>query len=68
MKEEKMKDWVLELDKFSDVYGKGVLTDAGKISRDEAHKKAEDEYRKYQVNTLTPVEESYLEKGLARYI
>ena len=57
----RMKDWVAELDRFTEMYGKGVLPDAGKISHDEAMQKAEKEYRKYQVKTLTPVEKAYLE-------
>ena len=57
----KMKDWVKELDKFSQSYGKGVLQYAGKISRNRAIEKAEQEYRKFQVKTLSPVEKSYLE-------
>ena len=56
-----MKDWVIELDKFSGNYGKGVLSNAGKISHDKATEKAEKEYRKYQVKTLSPVEEAYLD-------
>ena len=56
----KMKDWINELDKFTEIYGKGVLKDAGKISHKNAIKKAEDEYRKYQTKTLSPVEEAYL--------
>jgi hypothetical protein len=56
----KMKDWVGELDKFSEIYGKGKLTHAGKISHDKAIEKAEKEYRKYQVKTLSPVEKDYL--------
>ena len=57
----KMKDWVAELDKFSEIYGKGKLTHAGKISHEKAVGKAEIEYRKYQVKTLSPVEKDYLE-------
>ena len=56
-----MQDWVAELDKFTGIYGKGILKDAGKISHDKAVEKAEKEYRKYQVKTLSPVEESYLD-------
>lgn len=56
-----MQDWVAELDKFTGIYSKGVLKDAGKISHDKAIEKAEKEYRKYQVKTLSPVEESYLD-------
>lgn len=56
-----MKDWIAELDRFTEMYGKGVLPDAGKISHDEAMQKAEKEYRKYQVKTLSPVEKAYLD-------
>jgi hypothetical protein len=40
----------------TDIYGKGVLRDAGKISHNEAMDKAEKEYRKYQLKILSPVE------------
>lgn len=56
-----MKDWIAELDKFSEIYGKGKLLDAGKISHDKALKKAETEYKKYQIKTLSPVEKDYLD-------
>ncbi|GHV06966.1 toxin Fic [Campylobacterota bacterium] len=56
-----MKDWVGELDKFAQMYGKGVLQGAGTISHDEAIDKAKTEYKKYQVKTLSPVEQTYLE-------
>lgn len=56
-----MKDWVAELDKFTSMYGKGTLKDIGKISHKQAIEKAEQEYKKYQVKTLTPVEKSYLD-------
>ena len=57
----KMQDWLAELDKFSQIYGKGVLADAGKVSHKQATEKVENEYRKYQLKTLSPVEEAYLE-------
>jgi len=57
----KMSDWILELDKFVGIYGKGVLENAGKISNKQAIEKAEKEYRKYQVKTLSSVEKEYLE-------
>lgn len=57
----RMKDWVQELDKFSAIYGKGTLSDAGSISHQQAETKAIKEYRKYQARTLSPVEEAYLE-------
>ncbi|MCF8305905.1 MAG: virulence RhuM family protein [Ignavibacteriales bacterium] len=57
----KMKDWLDELDKFTSIYGKGTLHSTGKISHEKAIKKAEAEYLKYQVKTLSPVEEAYLD-------
>lgn len=56
-----MQDWIEELDKFAGIYGKGVLPDKGKISRIQADKKAELEFRAYEAKTLTPVEKEYLE-------
>ena len=56
-----MKDWILELDKFAGMYGKGVLKDAGKMSHGKAVEKAHTEYIKYQAKTLSPVEEAYLD-------
>ncbi|MFH1291708.1 MAG: virulence RhuM family protein, partial [bacterium] len=57
----KMRDWVLELDKFSEIYGKGKLANAGKVSHEKAMEKTEKEYHKYQVKTLSPVERDYLQ-------
>jgi hypothetical protein len=55
-----MADWVAELDKFADNFGKGVLKDAGSVSHKQAVRKAAEEYRKYQAKTLSPVEKAYL--------
>jgi len=60
-----MKDWVLELDQFTKIYGKGTLENAGKISHSEAMDKAEEEYKKYQAKTLSPVEKDYLDAIMA---
>lgn len=57
----KMRDWITELDIFTTNYGKGTLQNAGKITHEQAMEKAEKEYKKYQVNTLSPVEKEYLE-------
>ena len=57
----KMQDWIEELDRFTKIYGKGTLQNAGKISYKQAITKAEKEYKKYQVKTLSPVEKDYLE-------
>ncbi len=56
-----MADWVSELDKFTENYGKGLLKDSGNVSHEQALEKAKTEYKKYQVKTLSPVEEAYLE-------
>ncbi|MDG2957974.1 virulence RhuM family protein [Exercitatus varius] len=56
-----MQDWVYELDKFTGIYGKGVLQNAGSISRKQANEKAIKEYRAYEARTLSPVEQAYLE-------
>ncbi|MBZ0198459.1 MAG: virulence RhuM family protein [Ignavibacteriaceae bacterium] len=57
----KMGDWIGELEKFTSMYGKGTLQHAGKITHNQAIDKAENEYSKYQVKTLSPVEKAYLE-------
>lgn len=66
----RMADWVAELDKFAENYGKGVLKDAGSVSHKQAMEKANSEYKKYQVKTLSPVEKVYLEtiKGLQKQV
>jgi hypothetical protein len=56
-----MQNWIEELDKFATFYGKGVLQNKGTISRKQADKKAELEFRTYEVKTLTPVEKEYIE-------
>lgn len=56
-----MSDYVQQLDKVLSSTGEQVLQGAGKISHKQAMEKAEAEYRKYQVQTLTPVEEAYLD-------
>lgn len=53
-----MQDWVYELDKFTGIYGKGVLQNAGSK---QANEKAIKEYRAYEARTLSPVEQAYLE-------
>jgi len=60
-KEMRMQDWIKELDVFTTSYGKGTLQNAGKISHQQAMEKAETEYKKYQVQALSPVEKEYLE-------
>ena len=57
----RMKDWVDELDKFTQAYWKWVLLNPWKISHEKAIEKAEKEYREYQAKTLSPVEVEYLD-------
>lgn len=56
-----MQDWIDELDKFATIYGKGVLKNAGTISRKQADEKAAKEFRVYEAKTLSPIEVEYLE-------
>ncbi len=56
-----MDDYVRQLDNILSSTGEQLLVDAGKVSHEEAMKKAEAEYRKWQVNTISPVEQAYLD-------
>jgi hypothetical protein len=60
-KETRMQDYINQLDKLIVSMDRAVLQDAGKVSHIEAEAKAHAEYRKYQIKTLSPVEESYFE-------
>lgn len=55
-----MSDYVEHLDRVLSSTGEAVLTGAGTVSHAQAIEKAKSEYRKYQVKTLSPVEEDYL--------
>ena len=48
------------LDMIISSTGEKLLTGAGKISHDKALEKAKAEYKKYQVKTISPVEQEYL--------
>jgi hypothetical protein len=56
-----MKDYIRQLDKILDSTDENVLQNAGLISHEQAVEKALSEYRKYQVKTLSPVEQAYFE-------
>lgn len=56
-----MSDYVDHLDNLLKATGEDLLTDAGKVSHAQALAKAKSEYQKYQVQNLSPVEESYLQ-------
>ena len=55
-----MKDYIRMLDNLLKTGDRKVLSGAGTMSNDRAVEKAVSEYRRYQVNTLSPVEEAYL--------
>lgn len=63
-----MEDYVHQLDNNINSIGEEVLTDGGTVSHEEAMEKAVAEYRKYQVKTLSSVEQAYLEsiKGIEK--
>lgn len=63
-----MKDYIAQLDAVLSSGGRELLKDAGTVSHHQAMEKAKTEYRKYQKQTLSPVEVAYLEsiKGLEK--
>lgn len=62
-----MSDYITQLDNILSSTGEPLLIGAGSVSHHQAMEKAEMEYRKFQVRTLSPVEEAYMEtiKSLA---
>ena len=56
-----MRDYIDHLDSILSATGENLLTGAGTVSHQQAIDKAKNEYRKYQVQNLSPVEEAYLE-------
>lgn len=56
-----MEDYIKQLDTILSGTGEKLLVGAGSVSHSKAIEKAIDEYKKYQVKTLSPVEEQYLE-------
>ena len=65
-----MSDYVEQLDSILTSGNRKLLEGSGKVSHDEAMKKAKAEYRKYQEITLSPVEEEYLKsiKGVEKEV
>lgn len=55
-----MSDYVETLDNILKSTGEDVLKGAGKISQKQAMEKALSEYKKYQIENLSPVEKDYL--------
>ncbi|NLK45571.1 MAG: virulence RhuM family protein [Treponema sp.] len=56
-----MSDHVKQLDMVLSSGNRKILSDAGKISHEQACERARSEYKKYQAQTLSPVEKAYLE-------
>ena len=56
-----MEDYARQLDNILSASGEELLVGAGTVSHEEAMEKALAEYRKFQVKTLSPVEQAYLE-------
>ena len=55
-----MADYIKQLDNILSATGEKVLQNAGRVSHQEAIAKATVEFKKYQVKTLSAVEEDYL--------
>ena len=56
-----MSDYIEHLDRVLSTTGEKLLDGAGTVSHKQTMEKAEQGYRKYQAETLSPVEEAYLD-------
>lgn len=56
-----MNDYIEQLDNILSSGNRKLLTDSGTISHEQAIEKARAEYRKFQTENLSPVEDAYLE-------
>lgn len=57
----RMEDYLKQLDNLLSSIGEPILEHKGRVSHQEAMDKAEREYRQYQLETLSPVEQAYVE-------
>ena len=55
-----MKDYIQQLDSILASMGEKQLIGSGSVSHAQALEKAKEEYKKYRIKTLSPVEEDYL--------
>ena len=55
-----LNDSVQQLDSVLASGNRKILSDSGRVSHAQAIKKAKEEYQKYQVTTISPVEDAYL--------
>ena len=56
-----MADYIQQLDNILSTTGEKLFTDSGSITHKRAEEKAIAEYRKFQVRTLSPVEQAYMD-------
>lgn len=56
-----MSDYVRQLDTILSSTGEALLNGPGSVSHQQAMEKAREEYRKFQIRELSPVERAYLE-------
>ena len=56
-----MKDYIQHLDAILSSTGEQLLNGCGTVSHEQAMEKAEREYRQFDVRTLSPVEQAYLD-------
>lgn len=56
-----MEDYVRQLDSVLSSGNRKLLKGSGKVSHDQAVKKAKEEYRKYQEVTISPIEQAYMD-------
>lgn len=56
-----MNDYVQQLDTILSTTGETLLSGSGSVSHQQAMDKAREEYRKFQVRELSPVERAYLD-------
>ncbi len=56
-----MNDWSKHLDNILSMSGEDLLNGNGKISRIQADKLVEEEYKKYKSKTLSDIENDYLD-------
>ena len=55
-----MEAYIRQLDTILSSTGEKLLVGAGTVSHNKAIEKAKDEYKKYQVKTISPVRKEYL--------
>lgn len=56
-----MRDYIKQLDTILSSSGRQLLLDSSTVSHSKAMEKANEEYKKFITNNLSPVEEAYLQ-------